>query len=63
VSPWQIDLQMTILAVMENVAGPTFVTYRSPQGSRITALAEEVEDALVQGRIIPVTGDFALIVS
>jgi hypothetical protein len=62
-SLWQSDLHLTILAVAQNIAGPTLVTYRGPEGSRITALAVELEVALVEGLIIPVTEDFTLLVS
>jgi hypothetical protein len=61
--PWQIDLQLTILAVVQDIAGPAFVTYRGPQGPRITAPAEDLEHALAEGRIIPVTASFTLIAS
>ena len=63
VSPWHNEMQLTILAVLQNSSGPTFVTFRTPQGSHTTALAAELEAALADGLIIPVTEDFTLLVS
>ena len=51
---WRTDNQLTILAVSRDRSGLVWTTYRGPHGADTTALATQVERAVVSGEIVPV---------
>jgi hypothetical protein len=52
---WRTDCQLTILAVARDLSGLVWATYRGPYGADYTALATQVELAVVAGEIVPVS--------
>lgn len=58
--PWQTDFQVTILDVERDTFDNLVVTYRSPEGGRVTTFALELEEALTDGQIVPVHGSFRI---
>jgi hypothetical protein len=57
---WRTDNQLTILVVGRDRSGLVWATYRGPHGADTTALAPEVEMAVVSGEIVPVIDGRAL---
>ena len=57
---WLTDNQLTILAVGRDRSGLVWATYRGPHGADTTALATQVEKAVVSGAIVPVIDGPAL---
>jgi hypothetical protein len=51
---WRTESQLTILAVAQDRTGLIWATYRAPHGADTTALASQVERAVVAGEIVPV---------
>jgi hypothetical protein len=58
--PWQVDCQVTILEVERDQFDNQVVTYRSPEGTRVTTFALELEEALEDGQIVPIHGTFRI---
>jgi hypothetical protein len=53
---WQVDHQLTILDVQRDLSGAAVVTYRCTAGVPITTHAADIEEAVLDGHIVPVTG-------
>jgi hypothetical protein len=57
---WRTDNQLTILVVGRDRSGLVWATYRGPHGADTTALATQVELAVISGEIVPVIDGRAL---
>lgn len=53
---WRVDHQLTILDVHTDHTGRPVVTYRVTEGVPVTTHAADIEEAVIDGHIVPVTG-------